>query len=254
MLRVLTKCMLERQVGNVLSWLLTFEFLVTHSVHITLSQAQVLNTRQALGRRSAFQTGSKLIREFPNATVQRDSEFRIVKQLSGRVAVRGAKTPSQAAQLFLKKYKRQFTNTPGLDEFRLTHEVKSLTGTSLSFTRLHAGFPVVDDRLSIFVDKGMAIIQIKNDFTPVTKPLRSGPLSIVKVLAIQTALTAVGEQETPVEQPSAILSIAVLNGMAVAVWNVTFKTRKPAASWQILVDAKSDEVIVKRNVALYSSK
>lgn len=237
--------------GGVFILFLAFGSLMTQ---IGSGQAQVPNTSSVLEQRSSSQTARELTREFPNIHLQRDAVFGIIKQLSGRVTIRGAVTPSEAAQLFLSKYKKEFTNTPEFDEFRLTHEAKSQTGTSLTFTRLHAGFPVIDDLLSMFIDKEMAIVQINNNFTPVKKPLRTDSLPVSKAHAVQTALTAFDEPQTPVEQPAAVLSVSVLDDTAVAVWKVTFKTRKPAASWQILVNAKSDQVIAKRNVALYSSK
>jgi Zn-dependent metalloprotease len=240
-----------KQVGGVFILFLAYGSLMTQ---IAIGQAQGPNTSPVLEQRLASQTAKELTREFPNIRVQRDAEFRIIKQLSGRVTIPGAVTPSEVAQLFLSEYKKEFTNTPEFDEFRLIHEAKSLTGTSLTFTRLHAGFPVIDDLLSMFIDKEMTIIQINNNFTPVRKPLQTDALPVTKAHAIQTALTDFAELQNPVEQPAAVLSVAVLDELPVAVWKVTFKTRKPAASWQILVNAKSDQVIAKRNVALYSSK
>lgn len=243
--------MVTSRLGSAVPFLLTLGFLILQTAY---SQTQVRTAIPVLKQQPAVQIAKELSREFPNATIQTDAEFGIVKQLSGRVAVPAAKTPSEAAQLFLTKYKRYFSNTPRFDEFRQIHEVKSLTGTSLGFARLHAGFPVIDDLLSVFVDKRMTIIQINNSFTPIRKPLQATPLRVNKAHAVQTALTALGEQQYVVAQPAAVLSVVVLNEMAVAVWKVTFKTRKPAASWQVLVDAKSNQVIAKRNVAVYSSK
>lgn len=247
--------MLTSKWGGVFFSLLTCGYVLAQTTQIACCQSEAQNKVSVLNKPSAVETGKTLSCEFPNATVQRDTEFGIVRQLRGKVAVRGAKTPSEAAQLFLKKYKRLFTNTPKFDEFRQIHEAKSLTGTSISFARHHAGLPVIDDLLSIFIGKGMNILQINNNITPIKTRLEAGSVfSVEKGQAVQIALTVMDEQQTPVEPPAGILSVAVLNGVAVAVWKVTFKTRKPAASWQVLVDAKSNQVIAKRNVALYSSK
>lgn len=220
--------------GSVVSLLLTVGFLMSPQTTVQISK--------------------DLSHEFPNATIQTYTEFGIVKHLAGRVVVAGASTPSEAAQLFLTRYKNFFTNTPAFDEFRQIHEVKSLTGTSLGFARIHAGYPVVDDLLSLTVDKQMAITQINNSFTPIRKPLQANSLTIDKAHAVQTAVTALAEPQAVADQPAAVLSVAVVNESAVAVWKVTFKTRKPPASWQILVDANSNDVVAKRNVAVYSSK
>lgn len=247
--------MLTSRWGGMFFSLLTCGYVLTQAPQIARCQTEAQNKVSVLKKPTVVETREALSSEFPNATVQRDTEFGIVRKLRGKVAVRGAKTPSEAAQLFLKKYKRLFTNTPKFDEFRQIHEVKSLTGTSLSFARHHVGLPVIDDLLSIFIGKGMNVLQINNNITPIKTPLEAGSLWLVeKGKAVQTALTGMDAQQNPVEQPAAILSVVVLNGVALAAWKVTFKTRKPAASWQVLVDAKSNQVLAKRNVALYSSK
>lgn len=236
--------------GSAVSLLLTLGFLIAPGLQSAYSQTCVRTASQ----QTTVQISKELSREFPNATIQTYPDFGVVKQFAGRVVVPGARTPSEAAQLFLTRYKKFFTNTPRFDEFRQIHEVKSLTGTSLGFARLHGGFPVIDDLLSINVDKQMAIIQINNSFTPIRKPLQTNPLQVDKAHAVRTALTTLEEPQYVADQPAAVLSVTVVNERAVAVWKVTFKTRKPAASWQILVDAKSNDVVAKRNVAVYSSK
>lgn len=246
--------MLTSTWGGVFLLLMACGHVLAGTPQIARSQVEVQNTGALPKTQSAIETTTELSREFRNATVQWDAEFRIVRQLRGRVSVLGGKVPSEAAQLFLKKHKRQFTNSPRFDEFRQISEKRSLTGTSLGFARYHAGLPVIDDLLSIFIGKRMTILQINNNFTPIRTPLESGPLPVAKARAVAMALTAIGEQQTPVEQPAAILSVVVSNGVAVAVWKVTFKTRTPAAAWRVVVNAKSNQVIAKRNVALYSSK
>jgi len=247
--------MLTCKPSGMIIWVVLCGHVPAQITHAVSNQTEAQNAGAKLSYQSDIEVFQAFGVDTRKAIVKRNRESGIVTELRGTVAVPGAKTPSEAAQLFLKKYKRLFTNTPRLDEFVKIQGSKTLTGTSLSFGRHHAGLPVIDDQLSVFVNKGLNIVQIASNFKPIKIPLESRqPFPIGKASAVQTALTAISVQTSPVQQPVAILSVAVMNEVAVAVWKVTFKTREPAASWQVLVDAKSGQVLAKRNIALFQSK
>jgi Zn-dependent metalloprotease len=186
------------------------------------------------------------------AVVQKDVATGQVRRVRGRVAVPGAKTAEQAARGFLTSNARALGLSAGLTELRKVREVQSLAGVHVTFEQVYGGLPVFGGRLSVHMDKQLAVRTVNHDLVPIPNAAVRLVMPANSQAAVNAAVAAVNIAAGPAQLPASVGGVKVVNGSPLAVWKVTFKTRFPGASWEVYVNAMTNAVVSVNNVAKYA--
>jgi Zn-dependent metalloprotease len=192
----------------------------------------------------------------PGATVQHDSLTGYVRRAKGRVSMPRAHSAREAAHEFLKRFRGLFGPEAGAEEFRQTNEIATAVGNKITFKRFIDGLPVLEDEITIVVDKSHAVTLVNSDLHPLrqvssadaTKSLDGEAASAV---AVKCVVKSAGVKDPDVSPASEQGYFVTKDGRAVLVWRITFDTREPLASWEVLVEAASGRVFSVDNIAAY---
>ncbi|HTE19231.1 MAG TPA: proprotein convertase P-domain-containing protein, partial [Armatimonadota bacterium] len=184
------------------------------------------------------------------AVVQKDAVTGQVRRVQGRIVVPGARTAREAADRFLGLRAKTLGLSANLAELTPVREVESLTATHITYAQVYGGLPVFGGRVSVHVDRDLAINLVNQELTPIARAARiAAPGDPAG--AIQTALRAVQSANGPTAPPTAEAGVLVENGAPVTVWKVEFTTRAPAGAWEVMVNASTLRVLSTRNRARY---
>ncbi len=219
---------------------------LTEQIPNTL-QAKILPTTQPSIKLTPPESGF-----IPGATVQRDQATGTLRRVRGDIPIKGARTAFEAAQKLLSAYSAKLGLSPSLSEIQLDREVVSLTGYHENFVQVYNGFVVHNGYLSVHTDKNLHVKLVNQDLIEFARPAAL-PAPRNAVAAVRTAVLAVNAQFPPTTQPIARARALVQNGAPIAVWKVNFSTRLPGASWEVMIDGQSGQVISIRNIAQYAN-
>ncbi len=178
-------------------------------------------------------------------------ETGVVRRLRGSVTVRGAKSSGEAADRFLLEHHAVLGLSTNLNELKLSRTDTSLTRIHAIYDQVYSGLPVFGGQLGVHTDKNGAVELVNADLVPIPHPqeLRT---NLPSEAAVSMAVKAVGTGAVPTQAPTTELGVFVQKGSPLGAWRVRFDTRKPAAAWEIYVDANSGEVLQARNIARYA--
>ncbi len=193
------------------------------------------------------------------ATVQQNKDGQ-VRSVKGEVAVPGAGNAREAADKFLDQNADKLGIAPlvrSRDDktgLRVANELRSLTGTHLTYKQYYEDLPVFDEQIKVEVNKRLQVTSVTNDIQVVPES-RDLPVKYDnEAAAIKAAVAAVQGTVIPNAQRKAELGIVMTSTKnPVTVYRVIVKTSQPAAEWQVTVNAKSLKVLSLRNIAQYET-
>jgi Zn-dependent metalloprotease len=167
-----------------------------------------------------------------------------------------AQTAAEAAFKFLKRFRHLFAPASASEEFRQTDGIKTPVGDRITFARFIGGVPVLEDQITIFVDKSRAVILVNSELRPLR---RVSTANVKKALdgaavgsaAVSCVMARAGVKDADI-RPALEKGYSVTkDGSAILAWRVTFDTREPPAAWEVLVEAASGRVLSVSNIAAY---
>jgi len=185
------------------------------------------------------------------ALVEKDLISGQIRRMTGSVVVLNTRSPKETAGKFLRLTLRLFGLRKGFSELRLEREVRSLTGTTLTYQRYYADLPVLNDEITVRVQNNNTIVGVNSSLDLITRPVKLlSPRD--SATAVEAAAKAVSSASGPADTPVAQAAVMInQNGSPFVVWLVSFKTREPAAAWNVVVDAKTNNIISMTNLAQY---
>ncbi len=193
------------------------------------------------------------------AVVQQNNAGQTVRVV-GNVNVKGAKNAGDAADKFLRENAAKFGIEPLVRSkgvatgLRIKEEIESLTGTHIIYNQFYENLPVFDEEIKVSVNKKLQIMNASSNVVTLktTRGFNKGEGN--QAAAIEAALKAVNGKIHPKLQPVAEAGMLRRNaGDPTKVFRVNFQTVQPAGAWEVLVNAKDNEIISLKNAAIYAT-
>lgn len=193
------------------------------------------------------------------AVVQQNNTGQTVRMV-GNVAVKGAKNAADAADKFLRENAGKFGIEPLFrskgagNGLRVKEEIESLTGTHIIYNQFYENLPVFDEEIKVSVNKKLQIMNASSNVVTLkaTRGFDRGEGN--QAAAIEAALKAVNGKIHPKLQPVAEAGMLRRSaGDPTKVFRVNFQTVQPTGAWEVLVNAKDNEIISLKNAAIYAA-
>ncbi|HZG54418.1 MAG TPA: hypothetical protein VEZ40_20120 [Pyrinomonadaceae bacterium] len=190
------------------------------------------------------------------ATVQKDVLTGYVRRAQGRVVIPSARTAPEAAAKFLERFRRLFAPVKMSGDFRQIGETKTPSGDRITFARFIGGLPVLEDQITIFVDKSHAVTLVNNELQPLRRVSTADAKKALgetaaRVAAVKCVTAWAGVKDANIRPVSEKGYFVTKDGSAILVWRVRFDTREPLAAWEALIEATSGRVLSVSNLAAY---
>jgi len=233
-----------------------FILLLVFSVN-EVSSAQTCGSSRASTQEDHGDLSQRYSTVFPNATIEIDPKTGIPMKLKGQVTVPGANSAREASDMLLHSLLGKLLSPA---EWRVASERESLTGSTIMYELLYKDregglLPIFNATISVRLDRDNRVVSMDNQTQPINKsdtfdpPAPATEKSAIRVAKRYLSLQNPGIQV--VGSPTARAGVLVVVGAPTAVWNINIKTSEPTADWQVFINAKSEEVIEARNLAVY---
>ncbi|MBI4858979.1 MAG: carboxypeptidase regulatory-like domain-containing protein [Candidatus Riflebacteria bacterium] len=177
-----------------------------------------------------------------------DSATGLVARLSGGRLPGLGNTPGGAALAFLTRHGKMFNGGRGmgLEEIRQTGSVASPVGHHVRFIQMQGGFPVLGGRMTVHLDREMAVRGVTSAFKPVGVIVDAPRVKQEEAVAAATGAAAIrGTLRGP-----ALATLHAAPGQAASglVYKIVLPAWQPLGDWEVLVDASSGQVLSRRNI------
>ena len=195
----------------------------------------------------------------PGATVRRDLKTGQIRRVEGSVTIPGAKTAKASADHFLRSALNFRLDEDSTIALHLERETESLSGTHLLYQSYYKSanarkaLPIFGSVVSVLVADANEVKLVSDNTKEISN---SGHVSTLRLLGERRAKNAarrelVRKGYQGIRALDARLGIFVLGGLAIPAWRLSGTTMSPPAAMEIVLNAKTGEVLSVGNVAQY---
>jgi len=160
-------------------------------------------------------------------------------------------TPDQIAREWIEKNQRNL-KIANDDVFMLKASRSSLSGHTLRYQQTINNIPVYDTEITIHVSKKNKVTNVADNYDPNVNKIDTSPV-LQKTSSIDIAKNHINAQGNITTQES---NLFVYNKMEETklVHVVHIKANLPLGYWEVIIDAKSGEVLKARDISIHEKE
>jgi len=168
------------------------------------------------------------------------------------VIIHAQQTPDEIGREWIKKNINPL-KVNSENEFILRASRNSLSGHTLRYQQTINSVPVYDTEVTIHISNKNKVTHVANNYDKKVLQINTAP-TFFKTSAIEIAKSYLKAEE-PISREESKLYVYNKTGVTKLVYIVTIKANLPVGLWQVIMDAKSSEVIEAKEISnKYHSK